>query len=465
MLRPLLVGLTLLVSLTLTLLPTFAQIGTLPPPNQVCQPFGGAQVAGQTYPTNGLEPDQPIWCYTQPAATTPTRAHTGNVWTDNFDNDGPAIQRLHDGDYDYRIFALDSEGRIAHGEFVNTEHWMVDLADASEFRLSGGVLLSPNASFSFVNGRLAVESDMAAGGDAMGGADAFYEMDITSAPEPTFTTDTLYGYGQFGHAGGLGCRFEMAEDGPHIVCAMYDGSGKDAGGTCMDPAGCGSGPGRVWEAQGVGVGYTAPVVEGGYPNYQIPGTGLRMSDVWRTCPANVHDLHCRDRMRMEVTKDSIHVLVNGYLVYQINGLYAVNPHNGADNRIPDSWLNSVHAYYTSWINNGIHHPTRWHWDWVGVNTPGATAAPSFCLGNTVTNPNGSVSFNTCPHNHVPGGPEVGTVSTSPTPTPSTASTSTPTPTSTPAPTVTPTSVACLARAILNGTPTDFTRPASFCSNQ
>lgn len=388
------------------------------------------------------------------------------MWTDDFENVGPAIQSLHDGDYDYRVFVLDSEHRIAAGSFVNTDHWMIDLADTSQFRLSGGVLVSPNTGFSFVNGRLSIESDMAAGGDAMGGADAFYEMDITSAPQPSFTTDTLYGYGQFGFAGGMGCRFETAEDGGHIVCAMYDGSGRDAGGTCTSGVGCPPGPGRVWETQGVGVGYTAASVQGGYPGYVIPGTGLRMADVWRICPANVHDLHCRDRMRMEVTRDSVHVLINGYLVYQIDGLYAVNPHNGADNRIPEAWMQSVHPYFTSWINNGIHHPVRWHWDWIGVNTPSATAAPSFCLGNTIMNPNGTVSLNTCAHNHVPGGPEVGTTGPTSTPSPVPPSPSpSSTATSTPSPTPTPVTSSCSVRAILNGTPTDFSRPASFCTNQ
>ena len=105
---------------------------------------------------------------------------------------------------------------------------------------------------------------------------------------------------------------------------------------------------------------------------------------------------------MEITQTSIHIYANGYPIYLIDGLYPSNPHTGADNRIPSSWLNGVSAYYTSWINSGIHHPTRWHWDRLAVNPHQAngtfaapSSAPSFCLGQThntcpdPTNPNGS----------------------------------------------------------------------------
>jgi hypothetical protein len=231
---------------------------------------------------------------------------------------------------------------------------------------------------------------------------------------------------------------------------MYDDTGRDAGGTCVAPGGCQLvGPGRVWETQGVGTGYTAARVEGGVPDYLIPGTNLRMADVWRTCGANEHDLHCRDRFRMELTRDSLHLFVNGYLVYRIDGLYAVNPHNGADNRIPESWISKgVRPYFTSWVNNGQHDPIRWHWNDVEVNSPTPGASISFCQGATVPP---APHVNTCAHNHVPGQPEVGAViaASTATPVPPTATalppaTSTPTlvpPTSTSTPSPTPTSTA------------------------
>jgi hypothetical protein len=84
---------------------------------------------------------------------------------------------------------------------------------------------------------------------------------------------------------------------------------------------------------------------------------------------------------MQIARDSLHIFVNGFLVYRIEGLYASNPHTGADNRVPLAWQNGVAAYFTSWINSGIHHATRWHWDRLAVNPrQGPSASPSFCLG-------------------------------------------------------------------------------------
>ncbi len=74
----------------------------------------------------------------------------------------------------------------------------------------------------------------------------------------------------------------------------------------------------------------------------IPGGGgLTVRDVMRACPDNVHDLHCRDRFRMELTRTSVHLYANGYPIMLIDGLFAVNPATGADNRIPQSWIDNA----------------------------------------------------------------------------------------------------------------------------
>ena len=424
----------------------YAQDNNIPPAHPNCEPFGASQVAGQMYPT-AIEPVAPIWCYTQPDAVAPTHSRAANAWVDTFDNAGPAIQRFGDGSYDYRVFERNSDGRIEIGGFVNVDHWMFDMADTSPYRLSGGVMITPNRGFNFDNGRIVIEADAAAGSDAMGGADAFYEMDLTPAGVPGVTVDPLYGYGQFGGVGAVGCRLERAQDGPHTVCAMYDASMRDAGGT--DVLGGARGrPGRVWETQGVGTARTAAVVEGGYPDWSIPGTSLRVRDVWRTCADNQFDLLCRDRFRMEVGQDSIHLFVNGYLVMRIEGLYPVNPATGADNRIPFSA--GLHPFFTSWINNGVHHPTRWHWDRVAINPlEGPSAGPSFCLGQP---------GNTCPLPDAPGS------TTPPSPTPTRTPTPMPTPTPTPSPVASPpvAQTACEVRVRINGVEQWHSAPASFC---
>lgn len=373
--------------------PVLAQVDVFTPIANCPGPLAGQLPAGQANPSAESEPMGPIWCFTRTQAPT-TRITAGNSWVDDF-NTGLQMGVLEN--MGYNVFKVDSGHSIQIDTFTNANHWMIDQADISPYNLSGGQMLSPQRSFAGENGKLVVEADMAAGSDAAGGATMFYEVDLSPAAEPGVTVDTLYGYGQFGGVGGLGCRFERAEDGGHIVCAMYDNSFHDAGGndlgpTCNQPpdfsqAGCHPGlSGRVWETQGIGTERTAAIVDGGYPDWPIPNTNLHVRDVWRICADNVMDINCRDRFRMEITRDNIDVYVNGFLVEQIHGLYAVNPATGADNRVPDAYFAGSYVYFTSWINANGHSATRWHWDRVAVNPHDIgshlqppTSAPSFCI--------------------------------------------------------------------------------------
>lgn len=458
-----------------------AQQGTIPDFDPACTPL--VHLISQSYPTVGLEPEYPIWCYEQPQAGAATAVVTANSWVDAWDNDGPAIQTLRDHDYSYRVFPR-LDNRFKWGSFINTDHWMIDLVDVSPFRLSGGILVSPDQTFSAQNDTLVVEADAAQGAPGMGGADHYYELDVTNGVEPTeYVVDGLYGYGQFGFIGAVGCRLEN----PAIVCAMYDDSGRATDGRCTgttnNPSvvrqctnGTGGWSGRVWETQGVGTRLTGATVQGGDQNWLIPGGGgLRVRDVMRQCPDGVHDLHCRDRFRMELTRTSLHLYANGYPILLIDGLTARNS-EGQDARIPQAFLDQGRFYMTSWINSGQHTPLRWHWNHVAVNPPyglDQSKSISWCPGNTVTNPNGTLSPNTCSHTHIPGQPEVGqSVPTTPTATPvpqqptaTATSTLVPTPTATPVePTRTPTppEETCLVRVVHNGQDALIAKPVEFC---
>jgi hypothetical protein len=371
-----------------------AQINDIPAPDPNCAPLGQSRLNGQMYPTT-IEPEFPVWCYPQPEAQPATRIDIDNGWVDTFDNDGLSITRFEDGAMGYRVFNVEygARGTFKTGYFVNMDHWMIDFADISPHRLNGGVMVSPDKQFFFENGKFVVEFDAAAGSDGMGGSNRFYEIDITPAAAPIdHGVDSLYGYGQFGGVGALGCRIERNDQGGNFVCAMYDNSHRVTGGQCPnDGRTCsdnGGRPGRVWETQGSGMRLIAQSIRGNDPRGRIPGTDMQLRDAWRMCDDNELDLHCRDRFRMELTKDSIHLLVNGYPAMEIDGLYASNPETGADNRIPDFWFEQgVRPYFTSWINGGQHTPTRWHWDRIAINPKDelghpapASVSPSFCLG-------------------------------------------------------------------------------------
>jgi hypothetical protein len=360
-------------------------------------PFAGVVPAGQANPSIETEPMGPIWCFNLTTNRPTTRVTGANDWVDEFDT-GVQMGRLNDHDMGYRVIdAFNTDPAfMRQGTFANANHWMVDVANVTQYSLSGGQMFSPDRGFAAEGGVLVIEADVAASTDAMGGANQFVEIDLTSAANinplnaTNATVDALYGYGEFGGVGAMGCRLES---GANFVCAMYDDTfhatdGRDVRG------GFPSGEsGRVWETQGVGNALTAASIRGGYPEFVV-APGLQLRDVWRVCAPNEMDMHCRDRFRMEVTKTSIHLYVNGYGAMFIDGLFASNP-EGRDSRIPDSFLTQGRPYFTSWINGGRDQPlTRFHWDRIAVNphdAPGhlqpPTSAPSFCLGQPM---------NTCP---------------------------------------------------------------------
>src|SRR6185503_12160819 len=136
---------TLLISLFIVVVAS-AQQTNLPPPNPNCAPLGHSHLLGQAYPTP-LE--FPIWCYAQPPAIPATRISGANDWVDTFDNTGQAILKFADRDMGYRVANVlyGAAKNFAVGTFVHNDHWMIDMADVSPDRLSGGVLVSPDRQF------------------------------------------------------------------------------------------------------------------------------------------------------------------------------------------------------------------------------------------------------------------------------------------------------------------------------
>ncbi len=376
----------LLGTLVLALLGGYTSAGaqSVPVPNPNCTPNDATLPMGQSSLATG-DPQQSLWCY--PLSVGPTTRVSGqNDWLDNFQS-GAGLQRFDNGDLNYGVYGFNSvdqgQPRIVTRSATTGDYFAVDMADVSPYRLSGGVMTSPQRSFTFegsgASRRLVVEADFTAGNFNVGGADVFYEMDISPAPAPTgIQVDSLYGYGAFGGAGAVGCRFQGESGVGETVCSFYNNSTRDAGGadvTCATQPNCpGNGlPGRIWETQGAG-GPVATV-------NQVYNT----SGFWRQCQANADDAQCFDRFRMELGKDFLLVYVNGALQREIRGM--TTGRSGQDARIPDSWLSptGVHVYYTDWINGGQHATNRFFWDRLAVNPHNPDGSPmarsvadSFC---------------------------------------------------------------------------------------
>jgi hypothetical protein len=311
--------------------------------------------AGQAYPGGEPEPLLPVWCYE--LAEMPTTRLTGpNSWLDEFDTHLD-MGHLADGDMDYRVFSdMEHHGTRQAAVFLNQDHWMVDTADGS----NGGVLVRPDRSFRFEDGKLVVEADAAAALPEYGDSGSV-EIDITTAPEPTGrVVDEQYGYGLFGGHWTFGCRFQADRQ---MTCALFNASG-----TPGDPAVFGNELGRVWQTlpfQPIG-----RVASGGSPD-AVP------EHAFRQCAANEMDLFCRDRFRLELTKDSVKVFVNGRPYFEQSGIDPAN-------QLPDEFLNAdLYVYYTSWINRPLETAYRFHWDRLAVNPRDAagvalppSAAPS-----------------------------------------------------------------------------------------
>jgi hypothetical protein len=315
--------------------------------------------AGQAFPSGEPEPLRPIWCYHLAAMPT-TRVSAGNSWTDDFDTQ-VNMGQLNDGDMGYRVFDDIDNARagLTSRAFINQNHWMVDAAAGS----NGGLLIRPDRSFRFEDGKLVVEADVAAGLPAYGDS-ASAEIDITTAAAPTgHVVDAQYGYGQFGGNWTFGCRFQADRQ---MTCSLFDASGAPG-----DPSVFGNELGRVWQM--------LPFQHVGVVNFGGQPTG-ETNAFFRECGTNRMDLQCRDRFRLELTKDSVRVFVNGHLYFEQSG---IDPKY----QLPPEFLNSdVYTYFTSWVNRPLQAAYRFHWDRLAINPTGPagdplppSAAPSFGL--------------------------------------------------------------------------------------
>jgi hypothetical protein len=300
---------------------------------------------GDKTPSGALPPALPIWC-TPLARGASTVTNGANSWVDDF-NHNLSNAEMGDG---YRVFENQGASVYRTEHFRHNDHWMVDVSgvdgDGPGPWNFGGGAVRPDRSFTFQDGKLVVEADAAAGIDEYGGS-AWPEIVVTAAPAPSGLVDESYAYGMFKGYWTVGCRLQSSRQ---PICAMYDDTGR----------GPGDG-GRRFEISFFQHEGAAQVFGGGPFS---PET----DKAWRVCHQTDPDLNCRDRFRLELSRDTVTLSVNGTKYMEHRGL-------PADKQLPDALLQGdVYVYFASWINKPEAPVTRFHWDRLAVNPPADGAA-------------------------------------------------------------------------------------------
>jgi hypothetical protein len=316
---------------------------TTMPPDMDC-----AGVPMET-PIGALPPAMPMFCDTLRTGVPSTFINGTNSWVDDFEH-GASMADLGPGYVRFEKSSLQT-GRT--GTFRHNNHWMVDVL-ASNGQV-GGSQMRPDRSFRFENGKLVVETDVAAGIEDYDGF-AWPEITVTTASSPASQAygptpaksvgDDLYAYGQFGGYDSIGIRLT----GARPIEAYYDDTQR--GFPC----------GRVFELSW-------------FQDGSSPGTGecpkARQFTIWgggewaapgavRFCAGTDPDINCRDRFRWELTKTSITLYANGRKLMEHTAL----PGFG----LPDRFINSpVYVYFSDWVYQGPNRVVRFHWDRVAVN--------------------------------------------------------------------------------------------------
>src|SRR5581483_181436 len=127
-----------------------------------CEPSGT--------PLGALPPAVPVWCAGSLAAGPGTAIRGKNSWVDDFDH---GLSNAEVGP-DYKVFG--PLGSLNQAKvFRHNSHWMVDINGVDGTPGDGpwnvgGVTMRPDQSFRFVDGRLVIEADVAAGIAGYGGS-------------------------------------------------------------------------------------------------------------------------------------------------------------------------------------------------------------------------------------------------------------------------------------------------------
>jgi cell division septation protein DedD len=352
-------------------------------------------------PLGGIPPQRPEWCDHVNLDAMDTHKQAANGWVDSFDH-GEAHKDLSAA---YAHGKANGDGcDIVH--FSHNNHWMADVqGDSGQYPTMCGAWMRPDRTFTVQpNGTLVIEFEVAspiAGTRKVDGlGDAWPEFTVTTDPLPgnlrpngTYLYESMSGYWTFG------CRMQQSK---HPICALYDTSNGVAGGDA-----------RLWEINQNG-GDVASEQNGGPA---APGSALDIA--WKGCTSTQDpDTLCRNKHRVELTKDGIKFFVNGVPGYSASFI---------NNDMDTLMGGPVYVYFGDFAYQ-IEQDTvvRFHWDRLAINPQLLGEAP--LSTPTPVSPTPTPTSTPTP---TPTSTPTPTPTSTPTPTP--ASTPTPTPTSTPTP--------------------------------
>lgn len=307
------------------------------------------------WPTNtpaGALPNQPppVWCLIVNDGP-PTEQSGQNSWFDDF-NHGLAFATFDGTEYQ----TYDEIGAWRTKFWRHAEHWMLDMAPHPEDETYGWnrgyAMLRPNQSFKFSNGKLIVETTVAAGMEAYD-EKAWPEIVISNGPAPYHDPVGLYGYDQFPEYWTLGCRLQSTRV---PICALKNDQGTAPQGSA-----------QIWE-----MSFWQQI--GTYNYGGFPGGGLE--NLWRECAVTDPDTECRDKFRLELTATSLKLFVNDGLYFEQSGIPA----------LPNELLTG--DIYVYLVSSQVNHPAdtiRYHWDLFAVNNPTPKAAQTISFDTQVEN--------------------------------------------------------------------------------
>jgi hypothetical protein len=293
----------------------------------------------------GALPSQPPPVFCSIEAQGPDTAVAGdNTWLDEFDH-GLSLASF--AGTRYKVFEnLGFVHRTLH--WRHADHWMVDVASPRGYPAGwnrGGAMMRPDQPFRFVNGKLVIEADVAAGMTAYG-TNAWPELLISTGATPT-DIGGLYGYEMFPENPTLGCRIQASR---YPVCELKAGNGSLAANRFAS---------RVYE-----ISAHQPAGATNFGGSPFQGR----EDAWRVCRHHDDlDVLCRDRFRLELTATTLTLYVNGTKYFEQTGLPP----------LPAALTSGdVFVYFNSMVVSHQADSVRFHWDRLAVNpTTAPTPAP------------------------------------------------------------------------------------------